>query len=330
MLPTNTVPPDDLGTLLKETNFTKREILEFYKYSNTTNDDQYGVSKKDFAQICFVKGIRNANLVSRIWELWDSNHDGFLSVFELVKGLNPLLRGDRSTLAGFFYDLYDKDGDCDLTSPEVISVYSDLVHYNNQGGDDSSFRGGLSQKQKQRIRDWVQTHQNEHGKLDKDSFVRGIEEANDLEERPALFTLRTLYYVFLTAWFEMGTSFSLPAMGALSNRIQDRFNIGEQEIGTLTSAYFFAAMVGPLAGGFVMDKIGPGWVVIGANMIVVLAAALQASANGTDQFWLILVGRLLLGFGGEITPFTTIEILGRLFPDYFGLMVSCFTIDGIF
>ena len=71
-----------------------------------------------------------------------------------------------------------------------------------------------------------------------------------------------------------------------------------------------------------MDKLGPGKVVIGANVIVALGAMLQAIANGKDQFWLIVMGRLLLGFGGEITPFTTIEILGRLFPDYFGLMVS--------
>jgi hypothetical protein len=34
------------------------------------------------------------------------------------------------------------------------------------------------------------------------------------------------------------------------------------------------------------------------------------------------IGRLLLRFGGEITPFTIIEILGRPFLDYFDLMVS--------
>ena len=71
-----------------------------------------------------------------------------------------------------------------------------------------------------------------------------------------------------------------------------------------------------------MDRLGPGIVVIAANMIVVVGAMLQAIAKGNDQLWLIFIGRLLLGFGGEITPFTTIEILGRLFPDYFGLMVG--------
>ena len=30
----------------------------------------------------------------------------------------------------------------------------------------------------------------------------------------------------------------------------------------------------------------------------------------------------LLGLGGEVTPFTSVEILGKLFPDYFGLMAG--------
>lgn len=80
-------------------------------------------------------------------------------------------------------------------------------------------------------------------------------------------------------------------------------------------------MVGPLVGGLFMDKYGPGKVIIGANIVVTLGASFQAIANA-DQFWLILIGRLLLGFGGEITPFSTVEILGRLFPDYFGLMAG--------
>jgi MFS family permease len=111
-------------------------------------------------------------------------------------------------------------------------------------------------------------------------------------------------------------------MGALSDRIKERFDITDEGIGTLTSAYFFAAMVGPLAGGIAMQKWGPNITIIGANVIVTLGAMCQAIANGPDQLWLIYVGRLLLGFGGEITPFTTVEILGRLFPDYFGLMAG--------
>jgi Ca2+-binding EF-hand superfamily protein len=312
------VPPDELGQLLAETNFTKREIMGFYRYATSGSET---ISKTDFGQLCFEHGVKNASLVHRLWKLWDINGDGKLSHFEVVKGLNPILRGDRTQIASFFFELYDIDGNADLTSPELIAVYSDMIHYTE--GDDSE---GLSAEQRDRLRAWVHEHQNQKGRLDKESFVEAVRTMEEAEEKDSLWSWRTVYYVFLTAWFEMGTSFALPAMGALSDRIQDRFDINDEGIGTLTSAYFFAAMVGPLAGGYAMDKYGPGIVVIGANVIVVLGAMLQAIAKGEDQFWLILIGRLLLGFGGEITPFTTIEILGRLFPDYFGLMVST-TID---
>lgn len=221
-------------------------------------------------------------------------------------------------MAAFFLELFDEDCDADLTSPEVIAVYSDLLHY-TQGNTSE----GLTAKQQSRLRLWVHQHQNEHGRLDKQSFVDAVQHMTTQPQGKAPFwTWRTAYYVFLTAWFKMGTSFALPAMGALSGRIKERFDTNDEGIGTLTSAYVFAAMVGPLCGGYAMDRYGPGLVVIGANSIVVLGAMLQAIAKGPDQLWLILIGRLLLGFGGEITPFTTIEILGCLFPDYFGLMAG--------
>jgi MFS family permease/Ca2+-binding EF-hand superfamily protein len=310
------IPPDDLGQLLAETNFTKREIIDFYRYASTAGSPDT-ISKKEFGQLCFENDVKNAALVDRLWKLWDTNADGKLSHFELVKGLNPLLRGDRAQLASFFFDLYDIDGNADLTSPEVIAVYSDML--NATQGDASE---GLTAEQKNRLRAWVHEHQNQHGRLDKESFVEAVRNMSKSKEEAALLSWRTAYYVFLTAWFEMGTSFSLPAMGALSDQIKERFDTNDEGIGTLTSAYFFAAMVGPLAGGYAMDRFGPGRVVIGANLLVVIGAMLQAMAKGEDQLWLIFIGRLLLGFGGEITPFTTIEILGRLFPDYFGLMVS--------
>ena len=71
-----------------------------------------------------------------------------------------------------------------------------------------------------------------------------------------------------------------------------------------------------------MDKYGPGYVVIAANVLVTLGALCQALADGPSTFWLLMVGRVLLGLGGEVTPFTSVEILGKLFPEYFGLMAG--------
>jgi len=309
------VPPDEMEQLLAETNFTAREIEQFYKHASR----EY-LTKQEFAQLCFELDICIPSLVERMWSVFDANHDGKLTHFELVKSLNPLLRGNRDDVASLFFDLYEIDGDGELSAAEIISVYSDMLAVNEH----DELRT-LSSDEKKRIRDWVDEQRGKDGKLDKDVFLEAIrlmdEEAGGRQKAP-FFTWRTAYYVFLTAWFEMGTSFSLPAMGALSERMKSRLDITDQEIGVLTSAYFFAAMVGPLVGGLFMDKYGPGPVLIGANIIVTIGASFQAIANRPDLFWLILIGRLLLGFGGEITPFATVETLGRLFPDYFGLMAG--------
>lgn len=309
------VPPGELEQLLAETNFTQREIETFYKYSN---DDDGNISKKEFASLCFDQGIVAAGLVERMWVVFDRNCDGTLTYFELVQSLSPLLRGERAEVAGLFYDLYEVDGDGNLTEAEIAAVYSDMIHITQQVD-----REGLTAAERQRIREWVEQHRSaDDGTLNRATFIQAISEMEAHEEaHTELRSFRTFYFVFLISWFEMGTSFSLPAMGALSERIKLRFDVGDQEIGTLTSAYFFAAMIGPLVGGLFMDKVGPVPVIIGANMIVTLGAVMQASASGKDQFALLLVGRLFLGFGGEITPFTTVETLGRLFPDYLGLMV---------
>ena len=381
--------------------------------------------------ICFEQGIRNANLVTRMYQVFDENSDGKLTPFELIKGLSPLLRGTKSEVAGFFFDLYDINGDERLSAAEIIAVYSDMLNASKECDSD-----GLTAKEKKRIRLWVKDHQQEKAKtpksvevtetanehtdvnipnninniinnnsdddddddndkrdvvisigstLDKETFIKAIEDMDEPSDpSAALLSYRTMYFVFLTGEFieahdkvevvndffvlthiyfavpqtcpqpgsrwaqvspclvsinrvlvcyYVGTFrtytyellivfFCCPAMGALSDRIKQRFDITDEGIGTLTSAYFFAAMVGPLAGGVAMQKWGPNVTIIGANLIVFLGAMCQAIASEPDQLWLLYVGRLLLGFGGEVTPFTTVEILGRLFPDYFGFMAG--------
>lgn len=249
------IPPDDLGQLLAETNFTRREIVEFYQYAVKNSPSKNSIDKKTFAQLCFENGIKNTALVERLWKVWDTNADGNLTHFELIKGLNPLLRGNKKDVASFFFDLYDLDGSLDLSPQEVVSVYSDMLFFTQ--GDESQ---GLTHDQKRRLTKWVEDQQREsdEGKLTKEHFIEAVTELDGGNEESQLVSWRTAYYVFWTAWFEMGTSFALPAMGALSSRIQNRFDVNEEGIGTLTSAYFFAAMVGPLAGGYAMDKLGPG------------------------------------------------------------------------
>jgi hypothetical protein len=98
----NDVPPDEMGQLLAETNFTKGEIADFYRYASPGVDS---ISKKEFGQLCFENGVKNPALVNRIWSLWDIDGDGSLSHFEVVKGLTPILRGNRVEVA-FFCTIY--------------------------------------------------------------------------------------------------------------------------------------------------------------------------------------------------------------------------------
>lgn len=317
-----TVPPDELAELLQRTNFTATEIANFYK--STATGTTTTIDKRTFASVCLQNDIKNAVLIDRMWHIFDRNHDGALTQYELVLALNPLLRGTPDEVAATFFELYDLNRDGELTAAELVAVYSDLIAYNQ-----TDPAAGLTAAQKKRIREWVATcEERSSGRvLDRQTFLAEVRRMREEAETGgdgagvSLLSWRTVIYVFLVSWFEVGTSFCLPAMGALSDRIKARFDVGDQEIGTLTSAYFFAAMIGPLIGGLFMDKYGPGIVIICANTVVVIGACFQAIADGEDQFALLVVGRLLLGLGGEITPFTTIEILGRLFPDHLGLMV---------
>ena len=91
---------------------------------------------------------------------------------------------------------------------------------------------------------------------------------------------------------------------------------------TMAGVYYAGAIVGPMLGGMFMDKNGPALTVVIANCVVVLGATLQASANGSGQWWMLVLGRIVLGMGGDVTPFATVEILNRLFPHHFMLMAG--------
>ena len=307
---------EELSKLLEETNFTEKEIMGFYTFGPGDR-----IMDSDFKDLCAANGLTAPGLTSRMWDLFDADDDGSCSSYELVKALNPLMRGTLEDVAGMFFDLYDVGKDGDLAAEEIIAVYSDLVLLT----DGEPEHDGLGAGQRQRIADFVREGRggSATGKFDKAAFVgvvrSMVEEGAGAEP---FWTARNAFLLFITAWSEVGTSFALPAMGAMSSRIKQRFECGDAEIGSLTAAYYSAAMVGPIIGGIIMDKVGPGWVVMGANVIVTLGAACQAAADGASMFWLLLVGRLLLGLGGEVTPFTSVEILGKLFPDYFGLMAG--------
>ena len=93
------VPPDELAELLSETNFTDREIRTFYQNKRGDSDE---ISKTDFCLLCLEQNIKNPVIIERMWKVFDRNHDGHLTYFELVLSLNPLLRGTPQAVAELF------------------------------------------------------------------------------------------------------------------------------------------------------------------------------------------------------------------------------------
>ena len=116
------IPEDELAQLLAETNFTEREIKGFYKYSSSET-----LSRPEFAKLCIDQGMTNSALIERMWKVFDADSSGGITHYELVKGLNPMLRGTRKDVAGMFFDIYEIDGDGQVSVDEIISVYSDMV-----------------------------------------------------------------------------------------------------------------------------------------------------------------------------------------------------------
>lgn len=308
---------EQLAQLLQETNFTAKEIEGFFSFGEGDR-----LTEVDFVKLCAANGLTAPGLVTRMWDVFDMDDDGSCSDYELVTALNPLMRGTLEDVADMFFRLYDVDGNNELSVAEIVSVYSDLVRV-SRPKDANENLDGLTAAQRRNITKFVRDAEKDSasGKLDKDAFVRVVRQMAVDTESPLL-SGRNLFFMFVTSWSEVGTSFALPAMGALSARIQRRFDCGAAEIGELTALYYCAAMIGPMVGGLFMDKVGPQLVVIGANVLVTAGALCQALADTPSMFWLLMAGRVLLGLGGEVTPFTSVEILGKLFPDYFGLMAG--------
>ena len=205
----------------------------------------------------------------------------------------------------------------------------------HQSPRDSQLDGAnqLSEKQRERIRRFVTRADGDgDGTLDPSEFaaaVRALAQEGDASaggsdrgSMRAFCTPRNIWLAFITSFFEIGTSFCLPAMGALSSRMQARFETNDAGIGALVGYYYAGSMIGPLIGGQLLNRIGPAKTIVIANVIVTIGAFLQATANGPSQMPVLAAARVIIGFGGLITPFCTIEVLNRLFPDHFMFMAG--------
>lgn len=318
----------DVEELLATTRFSRREIADFGKHG-------VRVSHEEFGAICQDAGLEGSVLRDALWSAFDHDGDGEVSVKELVTSLSKLTRGTLADLSSVFFRMYDLDGDAHLNIDEVITVYAAL-YQRTTGTRDEVGDAPLSEAQCARIRSFVgKADTDGDGKLSEAEFTEAVKAlaasadgagGGDAAERRSMRAFfrspRNLWLAFVTSWFEIGTSFCLPAMGALSLRVQHRFGAGDKDIGALVGFYYAGSMVGPLFGGQWLNKIGPAKTIVIANVIVGCGALLQALADGASELPVLNIARIIIGFGGLITPFCTIEVLNRLFPDHFMFMAG--------
>ena len=330
-------PPEELKRLLEQTNFTEREIVTIYRnaasFSNKDEHHSGGLTKSEFATVCFDQGVTSPGLVGRMWEVMDADGSGFVEPSEVVISLNPLMRGSRDDVARFFFDLYEIDGDGELSPQEIAAVYSEMLQTTHGPADGNDLAteakdesSQLSSAQKRRIARWVQEQRDlsDSGRLDKEAFVKAIEDMDRLHphEVASLCTLRSWVFIILTSLFEFGASYTYFAVGALAAEFKERFDITDSGIGELMSMYFIGAIIGPFLAGIAMDKVGPGPIQMLATFFVFISAFFHVLPRGPETYWVLMFGRFLLGMGGDSAPFLSVEILGRLFPDHLGTMAG--------
>ena len=107
---TASVPDDELAVLLRTTNYSKREIIDFYtrKDLNDANDDGV-IDFEEFGELCKKAGLVHKELVKMLWTFFDEDHSTRVTKFEMVEAIAPITRGTTEDLARMFFHFYDAE-----------------------------------------------------------------------------------------------------------------------------------------------------------------------------------------------------------------------------
>jgi hypothetical protein len=104
--------------LLSSTNFSQREIIRFYQNASQYVHDSDGVmSLSTFTALCKENGLKTATLIGRLFAFLDVDKSDSIELSEVVRGINPLLRGSIEDVARMCFDIYDLDG---VSTPMLI------------------------------------------------------------------------------------------------------------------------------------------------------------------------------------------------------------------
>ncbi|KAL0239335.1 hypothetical protein PCE1_005022 [Barthelona sp. PCE] len=255
-------------------------------------------NKDSFFEMFRLKNFSDV-LCERFWQMIDEDGSGVVSVVEVAKIQSTIEYSNDDEVVEFFFSLYDENGDGQISFQEIWSVYSGMLVANGDAVTDEK-RDELFGKI-------------DHFDINKDGFL-SLEEFKDAvdklqevsKEGKKKSKLFYIYLFILSALMELSTSFGLPAVGALAVFLSGGQVDGEgltrnyslETIASLASLYYLSAMIALSLGAFVERKTNCGVAMIVGNTLVLLANFLCTF----DSIAVFIIGRLVLGLGGEIIP----------------------------
>eukprot|EP01083_Nonionella_stella_P221463 791175_1 len=105
--------------------------------------------------------------------------------------------------------------------------------------------------------------------------------------------------LFLSCWAMFGSYYCYDNPTALANQFQDKYNLTDTQYNLLYSVYSFPNIILPLFGGALIDKIGAEISLLIFLCFITAGQALFAFAASINSYPLMLIGRIVYGFGGE-------------------------------
>ncbi|KAJ3265440.1 hypothetical protein HDU77_005159 [Chytriomyces hyalinus] len=124
--------------------------------------------------------------------------------------------------------------------------------------------------------------------------------------------------LLLAALLQFGNFYAYETPAALNTQLQSHLQMDYDEwqiiLGLLFSAYSVPNMIIPLVGGSYVDGVdGPRRVMVVSTLLIVLGQGLFHAGIVTKCVWVSVLGRLVVGIGGETNTIAQTVILSHVF-----------------
>lgn len=126
-----------------------------------------------------------------------------------------------------------------------------------------------------------------------------------LSYRWLVFAVLALAYFFV--YFHRTTG------GAISETIQDYFEVGTASVALLASAYLYAYTLMQIPSGILTDKLGPRQAATIFVFLIAFGSILSAYSATINNFTLMIVGKFIIGIGAAVVYIPIMKVLAVWF-----------------